>query len=318
MPHEYCKDRPLVHVSSCMGRKLRYLPDENHLVEVTCRVIQRRFLLRPSPPLNAIIIGTLARFQRRYDMRICGLIYLSNHCHFLLRPRSVEQLASFMRDVNSKIAREVGRLHGWREKIWGRRYTDIVTSHEPEAQIARLRYLLEQGCKEGLVASPRHWPGASSTRALLSGMSLEGVWINRTEQFRARESGKPDADALFTSIHRLEISPLPCWDQLTSAQCQTKICAMVREIEAQMDGVAVLGKRTICEQDPHDRPVSRPHRTPAPRFHALAPQVRRTLEIGYHLIRSAYRQASEDWRAGKLCEFPAGCFAPGRFMPLRT
>ena len=76
-----------------MGRKLRYLPGDNHLVEVTCRVIQRRFLLRPSPQLNAIIIGTLARFQKRYGMRICGLIYLSNHCHLLLRPLSVEQLA---------------------------------------------------------------------------------------------------------------------------------------------------------------------------------------------------------------------------------
>ena len=281
-------------------------------------MIQRRFLLRPSPLLNAIIIGALARFQRRYDMRICGLIYLSNHCHLLLRPRSVEQLACFMRDVNSKIAREVGRLHGWREKIWSRRYTDIVTSHEPEAQIARLRYLLEQGCKEGLVASPRHWPGASSTGALLSGESLEGVWIDRTEQFRARERDKPAPDALFTSNHRLELSPLPCWDELTPAQCQAKIRAMVREIEAQMDGVAVVGKKTISEQDPHDRPASAPRRTPAPRFHALAPQVRRALEIGYHLVRSVYRQASEDWRAGKLSEFPAGCFAPGRFMPLRT
>jgi hypothetical protein len=100
---------------------------------------------------------TLARFQQRYQMRICGLIYFSNHCHLLLRPRSVKQLAAFMRDVNSKIAREAGRLHGWREKIWSRRYTDIVISHEPETQIARLHYLLEQGCKEGLVASPRHF-----------------------------------------------------------------------------------------------------------------------------------------------------------------
>ena len=307
-----------LRVSSYVVRKLRYLPDDNHLVEVTCRVIQRRFLLRPSPRLNAIIIGTLARFQQRYDMRICGLVYLSNHCHLLLRPRSVEQLANFMRDVNSKIAREVGRLHSWREKIWGRRYTDIVTSHEPATQIARLRYLLEQGCKEGLVASPRHWPGASSTPALLSGKSLEGVWIDRTEQFRARERGKPNPDALFTSIHRLELSPPPCWDELTPAQCQTKIRAMVRDIEAQMDDVEVLGKKTICEQDPHDRPASRPRYTPAPRFHALAPEVRRALEIAYHLVRRAYRRAFEDWRAGKLSEFPAGCFAPGRFIPLRT
>jgi len=301
-----------------MGRKLRYLPDDNHLVEVTCRVIQRRFLLRPSPYLNGIIIGALARFQKRYQMRICGLVYLSNHCHLLLRPRSIQQLASFMRDVNSKIAREAGRLHDWREKLWGRRYTDIVTSLEPEAQIDRLRYLLEQGCKEGLVASPRHWPGASSTRALLSGESLEGVWIDRTEQFRAGERGEPNPDGRFTSGHRLELSPLPCWDGLTSAQCQTKIRAMVREIEAELEGVEVLGKKAICEQHPHDRPTSGPRRTPAPRFHALAPQARRALEIGYHLFRRAYRQAFEDWRAGKSSEFPAGCYAPGGFVPLRT
>jgi REP element-mobilizing transposase RayT len=291
-----------LRVSFYVGRKLRYLPDDNHLVEVTCRVIHRRFLLRPSPRLNAIIIGALARFQHRYDMRICGLVYLSNHCHLLLRPRSVKQLASFMRDVNSKIAREVGRLHDWREKIWGRRYTDIVTSHEPEAQIARLRYLLEQGCKEGLVASPRHWPGATSTPALFSGTSLEGIWIDRTEQFRARELGKPHPDSVFTSIHRLDLSPLPCWDKLTPAQCQTKIRAMV----------------PICKQDPHDRPAFKSRRTPAPRFHAFAPEVRRALEISYYLVRIAFRRAFENWRAGKLSEFPAGCFAPGRFVPLRT
>ena len=52
------------YVSFFMSRKLRYLPDDNHLVEVTCRVIHRRFLLRPSPRLNAIVIGTLARFQK--------------------------------------------------------------------------------------------------------------------------------------------------------------------------------------------------------------------------------------------------------------
>jgi len=300
-----------------MGRKTRYLPDDTHLVEVTCRVIQRRFLLRPSPWLKAMIVGTLARFQERHGMRICGLIYLSNHCHLLLRPETVEQLAGFMRDVNSKIAREAGRLHDWREKLWGRRYTDVVTSHEPEAQVDRLRYLLEQGCKEGLVASPRHWPGASSTRALLSGERIEGLWIDRTEQYRAGERGEPNADALFTSVHQLELSPLPCWDELAPPQRQAKIRAMVREIERQTEGVEVLGKKAICEQDPHDRPASHPRRTPAPRFHAVAPQVRRALEIGYHLMRIAYRQAFEDWRAGKMAKFPAGCFAPGRFVPLR-
>ncbi len=151
-----------------MGRKLRYLPDDNHLVEITGRTIGRRFLLRPSPRLNAIILGALARFQKRHEMKICAAIYLSNHCHILLRPTSVEQLAAFMRDVNSKIAREAGRLHRWSGTLWARPYTDSVVSHEGKAQVERLRYLLAQGCKEGLVASPKHWPGASTTTTLLS------------------------------------------------------------------------------------------------------------------------------------------------------
>lgn len=91
---------------------------------------------------------------------------------------------------------------------------------------------------------------------------------------------------------------------------------MVREIETQMKGIEVLGKKAICDQDPHDRPASTPRRTPAPRFHARASHVRRALEISYHLVRLAYRQASKDWRAGKVADFPAGCFAPGRFVPL--
>ena len=62
-----------------MGHKIRHLPDDNHLVEVTCRVIQRRFLLRPSARLNAIICGTLARFQNRHAMKVCGFVCLSNH-----------------------------------------------------------------------------------------------------------------------------------------------------------------------------------------------------------------------------------------------
>lgn len=304
-------------VCSNVGHKIRYLPDNTHLVEVTCRVIQRRFLLRPSPRLNQLIVGTLARFQRRHAMRICGFVYLSNHCHLLLRPESVEQLAAFMRDVNSKIAREAGRLHHWRERLWGRRYTDVVTSHEPEAQIGRLRYLLKQGCKERLVASPKHWPGASSIRGLLNGEPIVGLWIDRTRKYRAGRRDQATQEAFFTSIERVELSPLPCWDELAPHARQSSVRAMVREIESEMEGVEVLGKTAVCHQDPHERPSGKARSTAAPRFHAVAPSVRRALEVGYQLVRIAHRKAFEELRAGRRATFPAGCLAPGGFVPLR-
>jgi len=100
-------------------------------------------------------------------MRVCGLVYVSNHYQLLIRPASVRQMAAFMRDVNYKISKEVGYLHEWEGTVWPRPYDDVQVSDEAEAQIYSLRYLLEQGCKEGLVASPKHWPGASSAKALL-------------------------------------------------------------------------------------------------------------------------------------------------------
>ena len=38
--------------------------------------------------------------------------------HMLLIPGSVDQLRRFMNFVNGNIAKEGGRLHGWREKFW--------------------------------------------------------------------------------------------------------------------------------------------------------------------------------------------------------
>jgi len=227
-------------------------------------------------------------------------------------------MADFMRDLNYKISKEVGRLHDWEGGIWPRPYTDVQISDEPEAQLSTLRYLLEQGCKEGLVASPRHWPGASSTKALLAGAQVEGIWIDRTAQYRAWERNEPNPDERFTSTYKLELSPIPCWEHLKPHQYQARVRAMVREIEAAMEGVEVLGKKAICAQDPHDAPKSRPRRTPAPRFRAIEPQVRRALEWSYRLFLIAYRQASLALREGQPAEFPDGCFAPGRFMPMRS
>ena len=59
-----------------------------------------------------------ARAARRYQMGVCYFIFLSNHCHLLLRPADARQLAHFMGFVNGNLAKEAGRLHGWRERIW--------------------------------------------------------------------------------------------------------------------------------------------------------------------------------------------------------
>ena len=53
-------------------------------MEVTCRTIQGRLLLRPSADLNDVIVGVLGRAQRRHPVEICAATFVSNHYHLLL------------------------------------------------------------------------------------------------------------------------------------------------------------------------------------------------------------------------------------------
>jgi hypothetical protein len=253
-------------------------------------------LLRPSRELTRRIVGVLARAAARYEVGVCTFNYLSNHCHLLLRPTSATELAAFMTYLNSNIAREAGRLYHWREKFWGRRYRAVPVSFEPEAQIARLRYLLSQGCKDGLVARPQDWPGATSVHAQLGDGTLTGTWYDRTAEYWARKRGQEVEPGQFTSTETLTLSPLPCWDHLSSERVQAKVAEIVREIVAEtrqrhrQAKSRPLGVRRILRQDPHARP-RRLARSPAPRFHAATWQIRLMLEAGYRAYRDAYRDA---------------------------
>ena len=59
-----------------MARGLRHTPEGGALFDVTCRTVQSRFLLRPDPLLNEIILGALARAKRRYGVEISAFIFL--------------------------------------------------------------------------------------------------------------------------------------------------------------------------------------------------------------------------------------------------
>ncbi len=168
-----------------MARKIRFTPDGGALYEVTCRTVHSRFLLRPGPLLNEIIVGALGRAQRLYPLEICAFFFASSHFHLLVRVEDSERLARFMGYFNSKLAREVARSTGWRDKVFSRRYQAILVSDEEEAQVGRLVYILSHGCKENQDtrgASPKRRPiperrerlDASLPRGGLHGDSLHG------------------------------------------------------------------------------------------------------------------------------------------------
>ena len=299
-----------------MSRRLRYVPEGGALVEVTCRTVHSRFLLRPSQALNEIVLGVLARAQRMYPLRCCAFAFISNHCHLLLDVDNARQLSDFMCYFNSNLAKELGLLTGWRDKIWARRYQSIVISNEEEAQIARLAYVLAHGVKEGLVEKVAQWPGVHCVRALVEGETVEGYWFNRSQEHAARQR-RQDFDRLsYATPEVLTLSPLPCWKHLSEETRRRLVAELVTDIETEaairreQTGSQVLGVSAVRGQHPLDRP-KRSKKSPAPLFHAASKAVRRELYAFYAEFVAAYRQASEKFRAGeRTVRFPLGSFPP--------
>ena len=249
-------------------------------------------------------------------MRIHGVTALSTHHHMLLSPEEPDQLARFMHYVQTNVAKEAGDLHDWEGPFWARRYRHIPVSDEDEAQIRRLRYILEQSVKENLVARPTDWPGIHCARALLEGELMQGIWYDRTAFGEARRRGERVALEDFAEQEVVTLSTLPCWQGLSPEEIRERIAYLLESIERQhaerrqAEGKGVLGAKAVCRRHPHSRP-KKLKRSPAPRFHAATKEARRALADAYRDFITAFREAAELLRLGRDDpDFPPGSFPP--------
>ncbi len=310
-----------------MARRPRcILPD--HLYEVTLATFQSRYFFIPSKLLNALIVGILGYSQLKYGLRICFAVFLSNHGHLLVRADSAQQVADFLCLSKSQIAKEVQRLCCWTGGIFKPHSTITLVTDEPEAQIERLRYLLAQGLKEGLVPHPSKWPGVHSAKALLTGaMQLKGIWIRRSELYEVDRSRKRCKSSrgrhrklgpkAFEQKITLELSPLPCWDDLDAKEIAKRTRVLVQELMDEHADKRELVRRDFrkCLCDPSlfcHRPAQSVS-SEAPRIHAATVQEWKRWVDAYADWTERYRRASARLRQGfieAIGEFPEHAFVP--------
>ena len=304
-----------------MPRRLRHMPKPYTLFEVSIRAFQERFLLRPSAEHAQDQIVELGRALFLYSsVRIYAFKFLSNHFHIILAAPDVQTLALFMNHIASNIAREAGRLHHWHDKFWSRRYVPL--SIEDDAELAkRAKYVLAQGCKEGLVARPLDWPGASSDRALLFGEKIEGSWYDRSAFYEAERRGKNVRLRDFAVRYEVPLTVLPILEGKSEERRRAFYRELVDEIEQEThqacldEGKTVLGVEGVLCQDPFDRPRES-KRGPAPLCHASTREGRQRYRKAYRHFVSLYRQAVERLRRGdESAKFPEGCFLPPLLCP---
>ena len=297
-----------------MARHLRMLDSESGIVEITSRVQHGRFLISPSRESNDLILGVLGRAQATYDVSLFAFIFMGNHLHILMKANSVRQMSRFVGFLKGNVAKELGRLHDWREHFWGRRYHSASVGDSEQAQISRFMYILANGCKEGLVASPLDWSGVSSAQVLSrGGTTMQGTWYDRTAQYRARQHGE---HKLFPSTETVHLSPLPFLEGRSPDEQRAFMIDAVRQIEQETAnnhrkrGTQPIGTRAVRRQNPHNKPKEF-EPSPAPIIHAATREEFWTMRYAREIKVAAYRAAAERLKKGETgVGFPAGCFPP--------
>ncbi len=255
-------------------------------------------------------------------MRVHAFCIMSNHYHLLLSTQDALQLARFMNFVQSNLAREAGRLARWKERFWSRRYQATLVSSESTAQLSRLRYVLSQGCKEGLVARPEHWRGAHCVCELLTGQTtLHGEWIDRTAMYREGLQRQATAAAKFIATEILVLTDLPCFDGVAKEKQRDWMRQCVEQIVAEAR-IANAGRKRRTSRIQSREPrrgttaIQPLRRSRAPWFHVASAARGRELRVEYALFLAMFRAAAERLKRGFQATFPEGCFPPARpFVP---
>ena len=294
-----------------MSQPLRmFEPDRIYFV--TNRTMQGRLLMRPSKDINNTIGGILAKGQQKYNIEIFAFVFTSNHFHLMLRAPE-GQLSDFLMYIESNIARKVGKKVDWHGKFWERRFSAEPVLDD-DAMINRMIYVFSHGVKEGLVASPKEWPGLTCFAEAIEGVKRYFPWHNWSALSKARKKRQRVTRDHFVEFHSIKINPIPHLKHLDVKEYRKRLKKILEQAHAygqERHGTKYfLGKQTILEQHPHSRPKT-VKRSSRPLCHATCPVLRQTFRETYKAFHNAYKEASAAFRSGQWdTEFPLYSFKP--------
>ena len=141
-----------------IGMKPRpIIPGSTYMI--TRRTTQRLFLMRPSRQVNRCIRYCVAIAQRRSQIKLHAVVFLSNHYHIVLSdPHG--NLPLFSEELNKLVARSLNCLHGRWENFWaGASHTSYVRLDHPSDVLRKMVYALTNPTAALLVANGKDWPG---------------------------------------------------------------------------------------------------------------------------------------------------------------
>ncbi len=224
--------------------------DPKYLHEITIRTNNGVFAFDPNDQgLKSLVLGLLHEAARTYGVSIIGIQFMTNHYHGLFGIASAARFCKFLMYFHGCVASLAHVRLGTGGKFWSENKWVPVAQDEVSVS-RRLRYILGQAVKAGLVEHPVQFPGISSTDFMIDGKPLVGLVFDRTRRYRDSQlkAGTKPEEAYTTRVE-VPISPPPCWAHLSPGELQQRYRQIADEV-ARTPLHVLRGTRLLASPQP--------------------------------------------------------------------
>lgn len=286
---------------------------------LTSRTIQSRLWFINNEALEEAILSFAAKYSARYEAKLYALAIEGNHIQGpALFPN--ENRSSFMRDLNSSIARAVPRYTDFLGgRLWGRRYSNEFLPNNDDIE-EYFFYTVLQPVKDGLVPKISEYPGYNCFHDAVWGIKRK-FKVVRWSEYNARLKRDPSAKISdYTEIVELQYERLPGYEALTQKEYAFLMMKKLEErrqvilADRAAKGLGFVGRegllQIIAGSLPRNTKTStiNDHR---PRVLSICDRTRAEYKEWYFDIYFKYKIASSDYRAGvPNVVFPHGTYPP--------
>jgi putative transposase len=141
---------------------------------------------------SAFFYACMADAARRHEVAIHAYVFMTNHFHLLVTPRSASSLPKTMQSVGRVYVRYYNAKYSRTGTLWDGRYKAAIVEHERYLLMC-MRYIELNPVRAGMVAAPEQYRW-SSFRANAAGIRDEMVcehplYVGLGSTCEARQSG---------------------------------------------------------------------------------------------------------------------------------
>ena len=180
-----------------------------HVFHVVNRAVEGQLLFRDHGEFLAFK-HLLARAIAAAPIRVLAYCLMPNHWHFVVWPRTDEELTVFVRWLSMTHARSLRRWRGTegRGAVYQSRYRASIVETERYFYIV-MRYVERNASRAGLVSRPEEWPWSSASAAGRVGIALAAWPLPRPKRWTAfLNEGDAPADLEFIRCRTRRNQPI--------------------------------------------------------------------------------------------------------------